>query len=238
MRMSSIFAVLVGVALAGLFAALGTGLAGMGALDADGLRTHRFLALGGAILIVAVHSMVFVYMIGTGRAIKDAVSDHGIDPALYREHIVLKWQAAPWALACSSLTVATAVLGGVVEAGLATAWLHPLAGLVTFVLNLFGLPAIWRAIRANGLLLDRVTAATAAANHEILARGEDPAPPASVLGPAGWMLLLAASAWLPWLYLRFVMGRSDFPAWPFVIASALCLAGFAREVVRGRSELP
>lgn len=233
MRMSGIFAVLVGVALAGLLAALYTGIISTGSLIGSGLETHRKLALGGAILVVLVHSVVFVYLIGTGRAIKDATRDHDVDPDLYREHVGYKWRAAPWALACTVATVATSVLGGALEGGEA-GWLHPLAAVVTLLCNLFGLPAEYRAIRDNGGLLDRLAMATRARNLVKIAAGQDPAPPLSPLSPTGWFLVMAVSAWLPWLYVRFIMGRSELPALPFAVVSAVFLAGFLAGALRWR----
>ncbi|MFQ5750150.1 MAG: hypothetical protein ACE5H3_11950 [Planctomycetota bacterium] len=228
--MSSIFAVLIGAGLAGLLAAVWSGLTGMGTLEASDLGLHRRLALAGAILAVLVHSVVFVYMIGTGRAIKDATGDFGIDPLLYQEHIALKWRAAPWALACTVLLAATAVLGGVAESGGVWKWIHPLAAVLTLLVNLGGFPAEFRAIRDNGALLGRVAEATAARNRARLERGEDPAPPLSSLSPGGWGLVVAVSAWLP---ARFVMGRPDLPAWPFAVVSVFGILGFLRNLRHG-----
>ncbi|KAA3609059.1 MAG: hypothetical protein DWQ01_10785 [Planctomycetota bacterium] len=226
--MHKIFAVMVGVALAGLFAAMGTGLSGMGAIDPSGLDAHRRFALGGSILVVMVHSLVFVYMIGTGRAIKDAVRDHGIEARYYEIHKRYKWQAAPWALSCATLGVATPVLGGVAESAMAGTWLHPLLAVISLVANFFGLPAEYRTIKENGKLLDKVAEVTAEVNRDKIERGEDPAPPLSPLTPAGWNLVWAGSAWLPWLYIRFVMGRSDLTPWPFALISAFALFGWFR----------
>lgn len=236
MRMTSIFLVLVGVALGSLLTALGTGMAAWGDLDGSGLARHRQLALGCAILLVLVHSMVFVYMIGTGRAIKDAVRDHGIAPRFYEVHKGYKWRAAPWAMAGALLTVVTAVLGGAVATGSGAAWAHPLAGVMVLAANLFGLPEIWKAIRDNGRLLNEVAAATAAVNREVIARGEDPAPPLSTLPRTRWYLILAGSSWLPWLYMRYVMGGRHTAWWPFAAACGLFLLLWLREVLRSGAE--
>ena len=227
MRMSAIFAALCGVALAGLIGALGTGLTA-GGLDESSLVAHRGMALAGAILVVFAHSVVFVYMIGTGRAIKDAVRDFDVDQALYDEHCDYKWRAAPWALTCTALVVATAVLGGVTDSGGVAVWIHPILAVATLIANLYGLPAEYRTIRDNGVLLDRVAEVTAEKNRDKIAAGVDPAPPASPLTGGGWSLVMAASAWLPWLYIRYVMGRSDTPWWPFLAASLIFVVAFVR----------
>lgn len=226
MRMSTLFGALVGVSTAGLLAALASGLLAWGSLDPGRGAAHRALALGGAILVLLTHSIVFVYMIGTGRTIKDAVRDLDLDPHYYEVHKSYKWRTAPWALLCALAVTATAVLGGLAARTSAGAWLHPLMGLATLLLHAFGLPAIWRAIGDNGRLLDRVASAAAARRSAAGAPGGAPAVSGSALTPAGWSLVLAASAWLPWLYVRFVMGRA-LPAWPFAAASALALAAFA-----------
>lgn len=223
--MSSIFAVLIGVALAGLIGALYSGLFAGDPFRAGAAEKHRLVALAGAFLVLLAHSVVFIYMIGTGRAIKDAVRDHGVPRELYYQlHWAYKWRAAPWALSCTVLIVATAVLGGVVDSAQASAWIHPILAILCLLANLVGLPTEWRAIRDNGLLLERVAEETAARNRKLLDRGLDPAPPASPFGPASWSVILAFSALLPWLYLRFVMGRNDVDFWPFGAICGLFLA--------------
>lgn len=223
MRMHRIFGLLVGAALAGLLAAVVTGFGAMGSLEPGaGLLHHRALALGGAILVLLTHSMVFVYMIGTGRAIKDATNDYQLDARFYEVHKTYKWRAAPWATANTFVIVAAAVAGGVADTGSAASWIHPLLALAALLLNALGLPAIWRAIADNGRLLDEVVAASWEKNGPILAQGGDPKPEASLLTPAGWAWLLALSAWLPWLYVRYVMGRGTLPCWPFAAVSAGC----------------
>ena len=107
-------------------------------------------------------------------------------------------------------------------------WFHPLFAVLALLCNLFGLPAEYRAIRDNGGLLDRVARATAEKNRKQLEQGLDPAPPASPLSGAGWSLVLGLSAWLPWVYMRFVMGRSTLPWWPFAVASLVLLLPFLR----------
>ena len=63
--MATIFLVMIGVALGGLLIAFGTGLSAFGALDPERLDAHRNLAFACAIAVVFVHSLVFVYLIGT-----------------------------------------------------------------------------------------------------------------------------------------------------------------------------
>lgn len=220
--MHTLFGLLVGVALAGLLAALLTGLRAMGGLgEPTGMDVHGVLGLAGSILVLFTHSMVFVYLIGTGRAIKDASNDYGLDARYYEEHKLCKWRAAPWATLNTLVIVATAVLGGLVDADGAARWLHPLCALAALLLNALGLPAILRAIRDNGALLDQVVAASWEKNRAVLAAGGDPRPEASLLTTGGWALLLALSAWLPWLYVRYVMGRSSLSPVPFAAVSAL-----------------
>jgi hypothetical protein len=194
------------------------------------------MALAGAILMVFVHSIVFVYMIGTGRAIKDAVREFSVPEELYTEHCDYKWRAAPWALTCTVLVVATAVLGGVTDSGGVVRWIHPILAVATLIANLYGLPAEYRTIRDNGDLLDRVAIATSEKNRDKLEQGIDPAPPLSPLTGGGWSLVLAASAWLPWLYMRYVMGRADLPWWPFLAVSAIFVAAFLRGALTKRLE--
>ena len=66
MRMVHYFAALVAVAVPALFAAAGLGIYGK-------LDLHIKVALAAAILVVGLHSLLIIFMIVTGRVLREAV---------------------------------------------------------------------------------------------------------------------------------------------------------------------
>jgi hypothetical protein len=66
------------------------------------------------------------YLIGTGKAIKDAVRENGLDPAFTEETRRFKNVSYPWLMLAMALVMATFILGGGVATGAVPSWVHHL----------------------------------------------------------------------------------------------------------------
>ena len=64
------------------------------------------------------------YLIGTGKAIKDAVKENHLEAELTERTKVFKNRTYPWLMAAMALAIATFVLGGGYVAGALPNWLH------------------------------------------------------------------------------------------------------------------
>ena len=181
---------------------------------APGGRVHVGFGLFTSIYCVAVHTLLILFMIVTGRILKAAMRSRPLGPQFLAElnAFFARKRAYPMALLASALTVATAVLGYGGEIGVPP-WVHPLLGVVAVVVNPWALTEGLRTLRANQTLVDRVAAEldrldAAAAAGEI-------EPPREVgpewrVGPRARWLIFAASAWLPYLYWGLIVWRGEF----------------------------
>ena len=141
----------------GLMATLGlmaTGALGYslhGPLD-ERLRVHVLLALAASLLLLFAHCWIMFYLIGTGRAIKDAVNENKLDPNYIEETKRFKNQSYPMLMLALGLAMATFILGGAVATG-SLAWLHHILFYATLLAQLRALQLEWRVLGENERLM-------------------------------------------------------------------------------------
>ena len=207
--------VLAGVAVEG-----GLAIAGAEARGAA-VERHQLLGLFAAVLLLVVQCAVFVYFLGTGKAIKVAVETRGLDPQLARETRKLKGKTFPFAT-----FAALAVVVGSVLAGSSSPRAHAIGMSIALGLTLLSAPFEIRSIRTNSRLMDRTADALDVAESApgVSLADPDAAPPAFVAGRL--LLVAAASAWLVFAYRVLVMRASDEP-WPLdaAVSAGAAVAG-------------
>lgn len=236
MRMVHYFA---GAALAAVGALLAATLSG---LLRPGSTLHLSIGLFAGISIVGVHSLFIVFMIVTGRVLREAMRARPLGPGFLTElnAFFARRRAYPLAVGAAAAMVAAAVLGYAQRGfGLSPA-VHVLAGLAAVMLNLWALQSDWLELRRNQTLVDRAAAELDRLDEAARARGEDPAPPQEAPEPARLAhagLLIAVSAWMPYLYWALVVWRGDFARvsphpWLEISALGLLMAVLARRAGR------
>ncbi|MEO6196370.1 MAG: hypothetical protein ABIS20_25405 [Thermoanaerobaculia bacterium] len=153
----------IGVAVAG---GLGYGLSS----PADaGMPTHIIAALVASLLVMFSHSWLLLYLLGTGRVIRDTVREGGLAPALLAESRRLRRVCYTCLLAAAALVMATFLVGGAVAGKGAAPWVHHLLAWVAVAVQGLALWIEWRTLVANERLLGDVdqrlvASAPAAAN--------------------------------------------------------------------------
>lgn len=206
MRMVHYFTALVLVAVPALLATAGLGLFGQ-------LELHIKVALATAILVVGLHSLLIIFMIVTGRVLREAVRARDLSSTFLDELNVFfaKKSAYPAAVFGAFFIVVAGVLGyGRQGFGLHPAW-HMLAGIGALVFNLWAYTVELRAMAQNRSLLDRASRELDRIDEELEQRGELPEEPgfdAATL--ARGALIVAISVWMPYAYWGFVEWRGDF----------------------------
>jgi hypothetical protein len=118
---------------------------------------HVFLGLVAATTALGVHSLVFIYFLGTGRWVKEVAIAYRIPddplPKLTRD---LKRRAFPPALFAMLVPIATSAAGAGV-ATLSWPWLyHALLGVATLLVNAWAFTVEYRCVRTNAGLIDEV----------------------------------------------------------------------------------
>ncbi|HEX9944342.1 MAG TPA: hypothetical protein VGG03_20220 [Thermoanaerobaculia bacterium] len=85
---------------------------------------HVLVGLASSLLLLFSHCWIMFYLIGTGKAIKDAVRENGLDPAFAEETKRFKNLSYPWLMLAMALVMATFILGGGVATGSVPKWVH------------------------------------------------------------------------------------------------------------------
>jgi hypothetical protein len=191
-------------------------------LRAAAVQNHQLLGLAAAVLLLVSQCAVFVYFLGTGKAIKTAVETRGLNPEFALRTRRLKGKTFPFATFSSLAVVAGTVLSGATAPSTHAAWT-----LTGIGLTLLAIPFEIRSIRENTKLMDSTEVELVQAEARIVEAGgslEDPdaAPPAFLLGR--WLVVVGLSTWLVFAYQKVVM-RGDHRPWPwYVLVCAVSLA--------------
>ncbi len=118
---------------------------------------HFFLGLFAVSLTLAVHCLVFIYFLGTGRWVKEVAQAYRIPdaplPKLTRE---LKRWTFPVALTAMLVAIATAAAGAGAQLQEWPWTIHFSLALITLLVNLWAFWVELRNVRINSGLLDEV----------------------------------------------------------------------------------
>ncbi len=143
----------------GWLATLGFIAAGVGGYwveGKEGLGNHQLLGLASAVLLLFSHSWIMFYLIGTGKQVKDAVAEHGVDPQKIEETKTYKSRSYPPLMLAIGLAMATFILGGGVDTGVLPPWVHHGLFWATLAAQLRALLIEHRVLAANERLLDGI----------------------------------------------------------------------------------
>lgn len=176
---------------------------------------HLGVGLFSAVLCVATHSLLIVFMIVTGRVLREASRARTLQPAFLAELNAFFARRAGYPLALFSVlfVAAAAVLGyGQRAFGISPA-VHMLVGLAAVFLNLWTFTVELGVMRENQRLLDRAAGALDRIDRELAARGEaieveeSEEEEVERLRRIAWTIALGA--WLPFLYIWLVVWSGE-----------------------------
>ena len=90
----------------------------------DDINLHIMLALGSSLLLLFSHCWIMFYLIGTGKAVRETVAEHGLDTSILEETKRYKMESNPWMMMAMMLVMATFILGGGVATRVIPGWVH------------------------------------------------------------------------------------------------------------------
>ena len=125
------------LATGGLLAA---GLLGFQVSPDSGVGLHLLVALLSSLLILFSHCWIMFYLIGTGKAIKNAVSEHDLSTEFAVQTIGFKNRSYPWLMVAMGTVMVTFIVGGGVATQVIPSWIHALlfgAALLAQIRSLF-----------------------------------------------------------------------------------------------------
>ncbi|MBI2833220.1 MAG: hypothetical protein HYX76_02185 [Acidobacteria bacterium] len=118
---------------------------GFTADSADGILRHTSLSIFATLIVLLSHSMTIFYLIGKGKAIREAVAEVGLPTELLSKVSAARGPVFSSATIAIALTMATAILGGGVDTATVPSWAHLLLALAAVAFNLL---AFRRELRA------------------------------------------------------------------------------------------
>jgi hypothetical protein len=194
---------------------------------------HMLWGIFMTILILLLQCLIFGFFIGSGKSIKRVVQENGLDGHWIQKTKDYKNQSYPALMLAILLSAVAGILGGGVAAGVVPVAVHHLLIWIALLLNARSLWISYKAVVENVTAIHQI-------NQEVERRKNEgtalpvptPAPvviekpvPAPVVqaNQAAKYYFLAATVWVPYLYMKFSLGSRNFPLWPFILLSLACL---------------
>jgi hypothetical protein len=138
------------LATAGFAAA---GVAGYQVEEASQMGTHLLLGLVASLLLLFSHCWIMFYLVGTGKAIKTTVAEHGLEDSLVEQTKDFKNRSYPWLMLALGLAMATFILGGGVATKALPGWVHHSLFYLTLPVQIWALLVEQRVLTANEELM-------------------------------------------------------------------------------------
>ncbi len=126
--------------------------------QASSLSPHVLVGLVASLLFLFAHSWVMFYLIGTGKAIKNAVEEYGLEQELVERTKEFKSRSYPWLMLAMGVVIATFVMGGAFLASAAPGWIHELLFFLTLGIQVRTLIIEAKVLIANERLMQEINA--------------------------------------------------------------------------------
>ena len=123
-----------------------TGVLGYVVADVGSAGLHVLIALATCLLLLFSHCWIMFYLIGTGKAIKEAVAENDLDPEWIELTKEFKNRSYPLLMLAMGLAMTTFILGGAGFLGGLPLWMHHLLALPTLAVQ------VWALIREGSVL--------------------------------------------------------------------------------------
>ncbi len=122
----------------------------------DEVFQHASLAFFVTMLTLMAYSMIMFYLMGKGRAIKDAVAEGGLRTDAVARASALRGPVFKLAIAAMVLTMVTAIFGGGVDTGVIPSGFHAMLAVLAVVANVVALRAIVDAFDRSSRIVEEV----------------------------------------------------------------------------------
>lgn len=144
-----------------LLSAVGIGLVGMAAAVFLGLRgtdisRHISFGIFSTMVILLAHSMMMFYLIGKGKAVKDAMAEHNVVGDYYRQIAVARKPVFSIGTLAMVVTMVSAILGASVDTGVLPPIVHGMIAYGAIACNLAAVKIEVDALTASARIVDEV----------------------------------------------------------------------------------
>jgi hypothetical protein len=150
-----------------LLSAVGLGLVGMGAAVVLGLwgtdiSRHITFGIFSTLIILLAHSMMMFYLIGKGKAVKDAMAEHHVTGDYHRRIAAARKPVFSIGTLAMAATMVTAILGASVDTGVLPPIVHGMLAYGAIACNLAAVKIEVDALIASSRVVDEVNSKIAA----------------------------------------------------------------------------
>jgi hypothetical protein len=130
----------------------------LGYTASSGADTYRHATVGVFVTLITLlsHSFMMFYMIGKGKAVKDAVAEGGLDRSHVAAVMAARRPVFSIATLAIALTMATAIVGAGVDTHTIPAGVHSLLGFSAVFSNVAALRTELAALLASSRVVDEV----------------------------------------------------------------------------------
>jgi hypothetical protein len=137
------------------------GLAGLVTTAVFGLRgadiaRHISFGIFSTMITLLAHSMMMFYLIGKGKAVKDAMAEHSVTGNHYRRLAMARKPVFSIATLAMAVTMATAILGASVDTGVLPSIVHAMIAYGAIACNLAALKIELSALATSSRVVDEV----------------------------------------------------------------------------------
>jgi hypothetical protein len=114
------------------------GLVGTSVLGVAGADVGRHISYGiySTLVTLLAHSMMMFYLIGKGKAVKDAMAEHTVSGDFYRRIAAARKPVFSIGTLAMALTMAAAILGASADTGVLPPMVHGIIALAAVAANL------------------------------------------------------------------------------------------------------
>ena len=105
------------------------------------ILAHTSFSIFSTLITLLAHSMTMFYLIGKGKAIREAADEGGLSSNFYRDVALARGPVFSKATIAMVLTMVTALFGGAVDTGTVPTFLHSTLAIFTIGMNIFALRA-------------------------------------------------------------------------------------------------
>ncbi len=131
------------------------GLAFLAQTSAEVAR-HVLLGVFGTFLNLLAHSLMIFYLLGKGKAVKEAVTENGLTGDYAARITRLRAPVFSRATTAMAVTMVTAIVGASVDVGVLSSWPHSTLAAAALVSNLAAIAAEISALRGSASIVDEV----------------------------------------------------------------------------------
>ena len=144
-----------------LLTAVFIGLTGLVATAVFGLRgadisRHISFGIFSTMITLLAHSMMMFYLIGKGKAVKDAMAEHSVAGDYYRRIAIARKPVFSIATLAMAVTMVTAIIGASVDTGVLPPMVHAMIAYGAIVCNLAAAKIEIDALTASSRIVDEV----------------------------------------------------------------------------------